>query len=227
MGGGRNIGSASVGNASVSGAGPGGSRGPTNGTGRLTDSTTRGSVSGANEGERGSGLSAGNGNAAGAAGGTATRTGGGGGPQGQAGRAGGGGGGGAAARASGGGDAGVETKNENKEEKKPIVKKDGDVVDKKPAGSESKRNEDAEPTFEPTPELTSDMKKRQFKTSVRVRVTIDADGSHDEEIIQGTGDDEIDQLILRTMRRWKWRPAWKDGEKTKSTRPYSFRISID
>ena len=70
------------------------------------------------------------------------------------------------------------------------------------------------------------MKKRQINANLRVRVTVEADGSHDEELVQGSGDDEIDALILKTMRRWKWRPAYRDGEKASQTLTFRYRINI-
>jgi TonB family protein len=100
-------------------------------------------------------------------------------------------------------------------------------VDVKRAGDITKINKDAERTSDPAPELTAEMKKRSFNANLRVRVTVNADGSHEEELIQGSGDSEIDALVLKTMRRWKWRPALRDGEKVTNSQTFRYKISIN
>ncbi|WP_395094142.1 TonB family protein [Armatimonas sp.] len=217
------IGLVAVGEVSVSGAGAstGTSRGPATGPGRLTESTVR--VGGASEAEHGSGISAGGGNTVGAMGGSVARTGGGGGPQGQAGRAGSGGSGGSAAQASEGGTARVDTKQTSNTA--PVVNQRATVASS--SNAPTKRNEDAERTSDPDPELTSDMKKEPLNVNLRVRVTVDTDGSHSEELVQGSGNREVDQLILKTMRRWKWRPALRDGEKAQQTLTFRYKININ
>ena len=159
----------------------------------------------------------------GAGGASIARTGGGGGPQGQAGRAGSGGSGGSAAQASEGGTARVDTKQINNT---LLVVNQGATVASS-SNSPTKRNEDAERTSDPDPELTPEMKKGPLNLNLRVRVTVDTDGSHSEELIQGSGDRDVDQLILKTMRRWKWRPALRDGEKAQQTLTFRYKISIN
>ncbi|WP_394794677.1 TonB family protein [Armatimonas sp.] len=215
------IGSVAVSAVSVSGTSTGTGRGPATGPGRLTEST--GHVGSASETERGSGISAGSGNTMGAGRGSIARTGGGGGPQGQAGRAGSGGSGGSAAQASEGGVARVDTKQTNNT---LLVVNQGATVASS-SNSPTKRNEDAERTSDPDPELTPDMKKGSLNLNLRVRVTVDTDGSHSEELIQGSGDRDVDQLVLKTMRRWKWRPALRDGEKAQQTLTFRYKISIN
>ena len=90
----------------------------------------------------------------------------------------------------------------------------------------TRTNADANRTSDPAPELTDAMKKRQINANLRVRVTVEADGSHDEELVQGSGDDEIDALVLRTLHRWKWSPAYRDGEKASQTLTFRYRINI-
>jgi TonB family protein len=91
----------------------------------------------------------------------------------------------------------------------------------------TKINKDAERTSNPAPELTAEMKKRSFNANLRIRVTVNPDGSHEEELIQGSGDSEIDALVLKTMRRWKWQPALRDGEKVTNSQVFRYTISIN
>jgi TonB family protein len=87
----------------------------------------------------------------------------------------------------------------------------------------------AEPAFDLSNlqvSLSEEAKKHEFKRTLRVRVTIQADGSHDEEIVSGSGDDEVDEAVLRALRKKRWRPAVKNGEKVESSRTVTVSISV-
>jgi hypothetical protein len=68
-------------------------------------------------------------------------------------------------------------------------------------------NRDSRPLFDPSPQLTDALKGRSFNAKITVNVEIDADGSHTEEFVTPSGDPDVDALILKAMRGWKWRPA--------------------
>jgi len=55
------------------------------------------------------------------------------------------------------------------------------------------------------------LKKGGFKSFVRVRVEIDADGSASPTLRTSSGNDEIDRRVLSALKRWRWKPALKDG----------------
>ena len=94
-------------------------------------------------------------------------------------------------------------------------------------GNDADKPKSAEPTSQPDVVLPAELKKRQFTGRIVVEVTVDVDGSHEETLIQGSGDAEIDKVVMQALRGWKWRPAYRDGEKVKSTKKFQYNIRIN
>lgn len=215
-------------NAGVSGGG-GAGKGPIGSNASLSEGGGSGPVSGPSDKGGGTGkVATGDGNASGKAAGSGGRVGGqGGDPQGVA---------GGTAKSNGGsgvaGTKGSDVKAEVKadvETAKPTPKPDaGKIADattrKDPSGVLA--NKDAEEYNAPDVDLPSEMRQRGIKGSVRIKVTIEVDGSHEEEIIDGSGDAEVDELIKKTLRRWKWRPALKDGVKVRQSKTFKYTITF-
>ncbi|MGC4043341.1 MAG: hypothetical protein QM758_06020 [Armatimonas sp.] len=78
----------------------------------------------------------------------------------------------------------------------------------------------------PYPKLTDEMKQREWNANITICIEIDGDGSHTEEIVTGTGDEEVDALILKTLKRWKWAPVIIGGAPTRQKFRYSFTIPV-
>jgi TonB family protein len=104
--------------------------------------------------------------------------------------------------------------------------RDGELADSGNAGRTPRANRDARPLSDPNPVLTDEMKQRKLNARITVNVEVDVDGSHSEEILTGSGDDEVDALILKAMRRWKWAPAIVDGSPKKQKFRYRFTINV-
>ncbi len=101
----------------------------------------------------------------------------------------------------------------------PQVKKHAPVL---VATHESPRDKsayttDAQPINSPPPKLTLEQKKRALESKMRLWVTVKPDGSHTEELIQSSGNQAIDTLVLATMKRWSWKPGIKNGIKMRQT----------
>ncbi len=233
--GGRGIGTSvdarglSVGASNTTGA----NRGPVTGS-TIVAELGRGSVGAAAGGEgRGDGVAAVGTDVAGAAAGSARGAGGAGGvARGTGGptRAGGAGAGAVGASAGSTGDIKVDaqTKTGADDVKRPAGNDSPDLARSNNAGGKAgTRNEDAQAKSQPEPELSSDQKRRKFKGRILVQVTVDADGSHTESLIQGSGDNDIDNAVLRALRRWKWEPAYRDGEKVRSTKKFEYTIKVN
>lgn len=93
-------------------------------------------------------------------------------------------------------------------------------------GSAARRSRNARPTFEPALSLTDELKQRKLNAEITANIEVDVDGSHSEEILTGSGDDEVDALILKTMKEWKWSPAIVDGSPKKQKFRYQFTINV-
>jgi protein TonB len=61
---------------------------------------------------------------------------------------------------------------------------------------------------------------------VRVKVEVDADGGATPILRTSSGNPEIDRRVLEALRRWRWKPALRDGEPVKSTLLFKFEFLV-
>jgi TonB family protein len=83
---------------------------------------------------------------------------------------------------------------------------------------------DAEPTRQPRVRISEELAAKATSDAVRVRFAIKADGSFEVTLRESSGVAEIDAKVLETAKRWRWKPALKDGEPIASTELYRFRV---
>jgi protein TonB len=76
------------------------------------------------------------------------------------------------------------------------------------------------------PSIPESLKQSEFKTSVRVRVEISADGSSSPSLRGSSGNSEVDERVLAALRRWRWRPALRDGEPVPSSQNFRFDFEV-
>jgi len=86
---------------------------------------------------------------------------------------------------------------------------------------------DAEPVSQVQPEIPDELKATEFKTFVRVRVLVSADGTPTPSLRTSSGNSQIDGLVLNALRKWKWKPALKDGVPVDSTAYFKFVFEVD
>lgn len=84
---------------------------------------------------------------------------------------------------------------------------------------------DAIATRQVEPQIPYNLRDQQFKSYVRARVVIHSDGSFDASLRSSSGSHEVDELALSALRRWRWKPALKNGEPVESVR--LFRIEFE
>ena len=75
------------------------------------------------------------------------------------------------------------------------------------------------------PNITQEQAVRATASSVRVRFAIAADGSFEVELLSSSGDGEVDEAILAAARRWRWKPALRDGQPVSSGQKIRFKIN--
>ncbi|MFI5386588.1 MAG: energy transducer TonB [Fimbriimonadales bacterium] len=92
----------------------------------------------------------------------------------------------------------------------------------KPKGA----TKDSEPVSQIQPEIPDSLKSQDLKTFVRVRVEIAEDGNFEVILRTSSGNPEVDRLVLNALKKWKWKPALKDGEPVKSTQLFKFEIEV-
>ena len=59
---------------------------------------------------------------------------------------------------------------------------------------------------------------------MRVRFAIAANGSFEFSLRGSSGSQEVDSEVLSAARRWRWRPALRDGEAVPSVETVKFTI---
>lgn len=86
---------------------------------------------------------------------------------------------------------------------------------------------DASILVNPTPEIPSEYKAEAVKTSCVAKFHIEKDGKFEVKLLDTTGNDEIDHIVLATLKKWKFKPATLDEEPVKSTKKLRVELEID
>lgn len=95
-------------------------------------------------------------------------------------------------------------------------------------GSEaSGPTQEAEPVNQVKPEIPDDLKQDSFKTFVRVKVDIEANGRFTVTLRTSSGNAEIDRRVLGALNRWKWKPALQNGRPVQSTQRFKFEFEVN
>ncbi len=81
----------------------------------------------------------------------------------------------------------------------------------------------AETVTSPSPVIPSDMMEDGYQSSVTARFSIEADGKMKVKLLSSSGNPEIDDLTLDTLKKWKFKAATLDGKPVSSTR----RIKVE
>jgi peptidyl-prolyl cis-trans isomerase B (cyclophilin B) len=83
---------------------------------------------------------------------------------------------------------------------------------------------DAEPEFTVPVLLPESSGSGDFKSGIRVKVTVEPDGKTQVELTRKSGDKAVDEATLESLRAWKWNPALKNGEPVRSTVQFDYDI---
>ncbi|MBV9850953.1 MAG: TonB family protein [Armatimonadetes bacterium] len=119
-----------------------------------------------------------------------------------------------------------ETRPEGRPEAKPETRPETKPVppaDAEPSGP----TQDAEPSNQIKPEIPDELKQESFKTFVRVKVDIEADGGFSVTLRTSSGNSEIDRRVIEALQRWKWKPALRDGRPIRSTQRFRFEFEVE
>jgi TonB family protein len=87
--------------------------------------------------------------------------------------------------------------------------------------------QDAQPDHTVQPEIPDELKSEQFKSFVRVRVEIAADGSFQVILRTSSGNQEVDKRVLEALKKWTWKPALKDGDPVDSIQLFKFQFQVE
>lgn len=79
----------------------------------------------------------------------------------------------------------------------------------------------------PKPEIPSEMKSEAFKTTCTCRFHIEPTGKFEVKLLEGTHNEEIDRIVVATLKKWKFKPASVDGNPVASTRKLKIELEIE
>ena len=96
-----------------------------------------------------------------------------------------------------------------------------------PAPKPKGETREAKPDHQENVEIPENLKSQGFKSFVRVRVDIGADGKFSVIVRTSSGNTDIDKLVLDTLNKWTWKPALKDGEPVDSVQQFRFNFSVE
>ena len=83
----------------------------------------------------------------------------------------------------------------------------------------------AKAIYQPAPKIPDDLRDEAISLVALARFHVKPDGSADVELLKATSSPRINQLILNTLRTWKFFPALEQGKPIPSVQ--DIRIHID
>jgi len=87
--------------------------------------------------------------------------------------------------------------------------------------------EDAKAVEAPRPEIPAELHEQCFKSCCIARFLIKDDGKYSVKLISSSGSDQVDDIALDTLRRWKFKPALLDGKPVESSRKIRVEFQVD
>ena len=107
-----------------------------------------------------------------------------------------------------------------------------------PAGPSSEERANATPSAtssgdataraiaQPLPELPDDLRDQAYQTVAIARFAIHVDGSVDVELIKPTSNPRLNQILLETLRKWRFFPAMQAGHPVESRQDIRVHFNV-
>ena len=80
----------------------------------------------------------------------------------------------------------------------------------------------AQPVFNPEPVIPSHLLEEGFQSFCIAKFKIEPSGLSTVKLDTSSGSDEVDELALQTLRRWRFKPATMDG-----AQQHEFEVDVD
>lgn len=94
------------------------------------------------------------------------------------------------------------------------------------ASSGASGNASAHPILQPLPVLPDDLREFAYQAVALARFTIHPDGSVDVALVRPTQNPRLNQLLLETLRNWRFFPAMKDGHPVESEQDIRVHFNV-
>ncbi|MCL4478094.1 MAG: TonB family protein [Deltaproteobacteria bacterium] len=83
------------------------------------------------------------------------------------------------------------------------------------------------PIFNPLPVIPSNLRTHGYSTYVRVEFFVNRDASFTSKLLSSTGYDELDRVVIDTLKKWKFSPATMDGQPVNGTLKLRIQFSVN
>ncbi|NPT54122.1 TonB family protein [Paraburkholderia sp. 5N] len=80
---------------------------------------------------------------------------------------------------------------------------------------------------QPLPELPDDLREQAYQTVATARFAIHVDGSADVELIKPTPNPRLNQILLETLRKWRFFPAMQAGHPIESRQDIRVHFNVN
>ncbi|MDE1144763.1 energy transducer TonB [Paraburkholderia tropica] len=84
----------------------------------------------------------------------------------------------------------------------------------------------AHPLVQPLPEIPDDLRAYAYRAIALARFTIHVDGSVDVALIKPTPNPRLNQLLMESLKSWRFSPALKDGRAIESEQDIRVHFNI-
>lgn len=84
----------------------------------------------------------------------------------------------------------------------------------------------AKAIYQPLPQIPDDLRDEAISTIAMARFHINPDGTASVELIKPTQNPRINQIILNTLKTWKFFPALQDGKPIPSTQDIKVNVNV-
>ena len=79
----------------------------------------------------------------------------------------------------------------------------------------------------PQPEIPASLHEECYKSCCLARFCINHEGKHEVTLVSSSGSDEVDEIALSTLRRWKFKPAMLNGKPVQSVRKIKVEFEVE
>lgn len=79
----------------------------------------------------------------------------------------------------------------------------------------------------PHPEIPAELHEQCVKSCCIARFIIKPDGKHRVKLISSSGSADVDEIAIKTLTRWKFKPAMLNGKPVESTRKVKVEFEVE
>ncbi|MFM0154031.1 energy transducer TonB [Paraburkholderia sediminicola] len=80
---------------------------------------------------------------------------------------------------------------------------------------------------QPLPELPDDLREQAYQTVATARFAIHVDGSVQVDLIKPTSNPRLNQILLETLRKWRFFPAMQAGHPIESRQDIRVHFNVN